>query len=284
MSGASNNAVEEAYTDDHGEAEFTRVAIGTYHIVVSGEGIQDSDSGVFEIDERKTTQSIMITVRRLDEGESHNRGSGSVAATDVNVPSEAKSLFVQAGALMAKQSWKEAITKLERAVEIYPKYVGAYTNLGTAYARLGDFDRERRAFNQALAIDPNFAPALLNLGMLETREKHYDAAESLFAKASSADPTNVQILSLLAQCQLLDHHYDLATATAQKVHSMPHDGYAVVHYIAARAFLHENRLPDAVREFELMLKEEPKGARADAVRKELLVLENQPNSRPTNCF
>jgi len=50
---------------------------------------------------------------------------------------------------------------------------------------------------------------------------------------------------------------------------MAHAGYASVHYISARALLDENRTQDAVSQFQLMLTEEPTGARADAVRKEL---------------
>jgi len=260
----------EAYTDDHGEAEFSGLGIGTYHIVVSGDGIQETDSGVFVIDERKTTQSIMISVRRTAEGEQGQRPrGGTVSAEDLRIPHEASDQFNQAAVLMSKQAWKEAIPKLQRAVAIYPKYVDAYTDLGVVYSRLGEWDQEREFLTKALNINDHFVPALLNLGMLEIRQKHYSDAEVLLARASAADPTNMQILALLAQTQLLDTHYEAAVATSQKAHSMPHAGYAIVHYISARALLHENRTQEAVSQFQLMLTEEPTGARADAVRKEL---------------
>jgi hypothetical protein len=43
----------------------------------------------------------------------------------------------------------------------------------------------------------------------------------------------------------------------------------VVHYIAARALEHENRLPDALAQLQIFLTEEPQGARADHVREEI---------------
>lgn len=273
MNGASNNTVDEAYTDEHGEAEFSRIAIGSYHIVVSGEGIQDTDSGVFDVDERKTTQSIMISVRRKGEGEQHQGLGATVAAADLHIPDEASTEFNQATALMSKESWKDAIPKLQRAVAIYPKYVDAYTDLGVVYSRLGQWDLERESLNKALSINDHFAPALLNLGMLEIRQKHYADAEGLLQKASAGDPANVQILALLSQTQLLDKRFDAAVASCEKAHSLPHTGFAIVHYIAARAFLHENRIQDAIAQFKTMLQEEPTGARADAVRNELNVLQ-----------
>lgn len=273
MNGASNNTVDEAYTDDHGEAEFSRIAIGSYHIIVTGDDIQETDSGVFDVDERKTTQSIMISVRRRGEGEKHQGPGGTVAAADLHIPAEASTEFNQAAALMSKESWKDAIPKLQRAVTIYPKYVDAYTDLGVVYSRLGQWDLERESLNKALGINDHFAPALLNLGMLEIREKHYPEAEGLLQKASAGDPTNVQTLALLSQTQLLDKRFDAAVATSEKAHSLPHVGFAIVHYIAARALLHENRIQDAVAQFQTMLQEEPTGPRADAVRNELNVLQ-----------
>lgn len=276
MSAASNEPIAEVFTDDHGEAEFSRIGIGSYHVIVSGEGIQEADSGAFAVDPRKDTQSVLITVRRTGEGEQSLQLSGStVSATELNIPPEAKVWFDDATSLMTKQSWKEAVEKLQRAVEIYPKYVDAYANLGVVYARLGEWDQEREALNKALSFNDRFAPALLNLGMLEIRQKHYAEAERVLTRASAANPTNVQTLALLAQSQLLDTHYEAAIATTRKAHTMPHNRYAIVHYIAARAFLHEELTPNAIAEFKLMLKEEPSGDRADAVRKELANLESQ---------
>ena len=215
----------------------------------------------------------MITVRRKSEGEQRPKLEGTVAAADLRIPPEASNQFNQATAMMSKESWKEAIPKLQKAVAIYPKYVDAYTDLGVVYSRLGQWDLERESLNKALNINDRFAPALLNLGMLEIREKHYPEAEVLLQRASAGDPTNVQILALLSQTQLLDKRFDAAVATSEKAHSMPHAGFAIVHYIAARAFLHENRIQDAIAQFQVMLKEEPTGARADAVRKELTALQ-----------
>ena len=74
---------------------------------------------------------------------------------------------------------------------------------------------------------------------------------------------------------MLNGHYDHAIASTRKVHLMPHRQYAVVHYIAARALEHQNRAQEAAGELGTFLKEEPEGAHALVVRKELANLQAQ---------
>ncbi len=56
---------------------------------------------------------------------------------------------------------------------------------------------------------------------------------------------------------------------------MPHQNFAVVHYVAARALERENRLQDAFAELQIFLTEEPSGPRADHVREEIAQIKNQ---------
>jgi hypothetical protein len=63
--GASN--IGETFTNDNCQAEFSRVVPGNYHVVVSGQDIETVDSGIFEVDTRKVTQSVDVTVRHRDE-------------------------------------------------------------------------------------------------------------------------------------------------------------------------------------------------------------------------
>jgi hypothetical protein len=74
----------------------------------------------------------------------------------------------------------------------------------------------------------------------------------------------------------LNHNYDQAIASSRKLHSIANTAHALAHYIAARAFEHQNRQDDAVTEFQTFLVEEPTGVRADAVRKEMSGLQAHP--------
>lgn len=266
----------DAYCDEDGIVNFNGVPVGTYDLVVSGEGLERTDSGPFEVDNRKTTQAMYIQVKRTADvqAEEASNGGGIVSVRDLNVPKAAGKEFDHATRDMGNQDWKRAAVHLKKAIAVYPKFVDAYNNLGAAYRRLGDVLQARQAWQKAIELDQKFAPALLNLGRLAIGERKYTDAEGLLSRASAADGGNPQILMLLGQSQLLAGHFDQAIASEDKVHALPHhEKYALSYCIAARAFEHENRGPEAVAQLQAFLQEQPKGLLADAVRKELTRLD-----------
>ena len=231
------------------------------------------------MDNRKTTQSIFVAVRRTGENSraaGDNRVGPSVSVNQLKIPEDARNKLNEATQLVVKADWAGAIGRLNQAIAIYPAYAEAYNNLAAVQARLGNLNQARESLQKATTVDDRFAPGFVNLGHLEEeREQKFQAAEAQFAKAAAIDPSNVETLTLLCRAQLLDKHYDANVSTAHKVHAMPHKAFAVVHYIAARALQHQDRTSDAIVEFKTLLEEEPFGARADAVRKELADMESK---------
>jgi|SRR5579863_376060 len=277
MAGASNESVGDGFTNDECMVEFSGLRVGTYHLIVSGEGIQETDSGMIEVDSRKTTQTALVTVKRVGENDRSNDKDSrmpTVAAKDLNIPSEARKDFDKASDLIARENWNKAKERLMQALAIYPRYAAAYNNLGVVFGRLGDRAGEREALQKAVSLDDRFAPAYANLAKMDITDHNFSDAEMFLKKATDADPNSVQNLMLLANVELMNKHFDDAIANCHKVHSMPHQSEALVHYIAARALQHENRPADATAEFHLFLDEEPSGPRAEAVRKEMAALES----------
>ncbi len=116
-------------------------------------------------------------------------------------------------------TWKDPIAFYERIVEINPRFVKAYNNLGKLYsaqedyaraaeyfrktfeiqprfekgyhnyavclAKLNRVDEALKYYNQALSINPNFAPTYNNLGALYLDLGEYDKAEQYVNKALS---------------------------------------------------------------------------------------------------
>lgn len=275
MVAASTAPVADAYTTEECMVGFNRLAVGSYHILVTGDGIEDTDSGLFDVDNRKVSQFVFITVKPK-ESETATTGTGpTVASVDLNIPKKAKKEFDKANELIARQDWNHAKDELMKALAIYPRYADAYNNLGVVYARLGDSAHEREVLQKAVSLNDHLASAFVNLGRMDIKERNFPVAETQLAKAVNIDPNDAQTLMLLANVELLNQHFDAAIAHCSKVHSLPHDSQTLVHYIAARAFERENRLGDAAVEFRTFLQEEPSGPRADAVRNELSALENQ---------
>jgi tetratricopeptide (TPR) repeat protein len=129
MSSGSTSPLAEAYTSDAGMTGFNNVEIGNYYLIVSGQGIEETDSGAFEVDNRRTSQFQYVTVKRIRDGnEAAGNASGpsTVAAADMNIPANAAKEFDKATDLIARQEWKKAMERLNKALAIYPQYAAAY--------------------------------------------------------------------------------------------------------------------------------------------------------------
>jgi hypothetical protein len=123
MSSASNNPIGEEFTNDLGEVKFYGIDEGDYHVVVMGEGIQDADSGIIQVDGRKGSQSISITVKRTGEGaHAAKPGTPSVSVQNLKIPSDAKAKYDEASQLMAKGDWPGAIGRLNRIIKGRPSW------------------------------------------------------------------------------------------------------------------------------------------------------------------
>lgn len=268
MEGASGNVVGTTYTNDIGEAEFGGVPLGDYHVEITGEGIQPTTSDTFEVDERKMSQAQYVSVRQLEDSgpKPLSAHSSMVSATDLNVPPKARKELDKANEAIALQNWKSAKEHIDKAIALDANYATAYNNLGVLYAKTNDLPNEEQALKKALSLDDHFAPALLNYGKLCIRQKNFPLAETILQKEVGLDPDSPESLLLLADSEYMNRHFDAAIVTADKAHSASRDHASFVHYIAARSYQQENKEQQALAEFQLFLKEEPKGPRADHVR------------------
>ena len=289
ISNGSGSSLVEGYTDGAGEVTFNAVAPGMYHVLVSGQGYSEADSGQFEVDQRKMTQTLYVRVRPA----AANDGDGEVVlgakgpmvdASMLNAPKKAVQELRKGNDLMKDREWAKAAEHLQKAVAIDPQFAAAYNNLGVAYARMGDPVREREALDQSLKLNDHNAAALVNRAHLALKEHDLAGAEGYLSRATASDPQNVQTLMVLAKVQLLSGHYEAALVSARRVHTLPHQQYAMVHYLAARACEGRSQLQDAAAELRLFLQEEPRGQWSDAARKELGLLQagSIPRTTPSH--
>lgn len=264
----STTTVAEGYTNpDSSTIEFMVVRAGDYHVVVTGDGIETTDSGRFKVIGLGVARTLDVAVRRTGETNSKSPKAG---AAILLIPSGAMKQFNKGSELMAKKEWQKAIPPLKNAVSQYPKFAAAYNSLGTAYIQLGDKSAARDALNKAVSADDHFAPAYISLAKMAIDERNFPEAEEMLKKAVVADPTSPQVWIVLANVQLLNQHYPEAIASCQKVYSISKGPYPAAHHIAALAYEHENQSAKAVAELETLLKEEPTGPLADEARKEMV--------------
>jgi tetratricopeptide (TPR) repeat protein len=256
----------EANTNDHCEVEFESVPPGAYQVSVSGQNFATSEStATFS----NALSDFEMTVPRTSNPE-HAYGTAApvVSAADLAIPSKAQQKLAKAQRFSDRHDYQKAIQTLKEAIAIYPAYAAAYNNLGVAYGRLGDSNKEREALQRAIGINDHCAQAHANLARMDMAASDFAGAEAEFGKAALHDPTDAVTLSLLTYAEFMNHNFDQALATTRRAHALtaPH---AYVHQLAAQIYEQMNDGVDAIVELEQFLKEDPNAERSEMVRREL---------------
>ena len=79
--------------------------------------------------------------------------------------------------------FKQAMTKLQRAIEQSPNYAEAHGALAILHWRLGELDKAERAFREAIRLNPDDPQLHNNFGVLLCEQQRYELAEQQFMQA-----------------------------------------------------------------------------------------------------
>ena len=85
--------------------------------------------------------------------------------------------------------YDQAISELNKAIEMNPKFAEAYLNRGIVYAQAkGQYDQAISDFSKAIEISPQFAKAYKDRGFAYYKKGQYDQAISDYSKAIEINP------------------------------------------------------------------------------------------------
>jgi len=269
---SSGSMVSTVFTNSSGTATFSDVPGGDYRLRVTGANIPDTLSSFFSLDARERNHTETLAVQPLTQSPSV-ASAPSVAVVDLNVPKPARKAVDKGVEAFNGGKFDEARKQFEKAIEQYPSYATAYNMLGLTFQQQRQQEPARQSFVKAIELNDRFADAYTNLAKIYFRQQKYEMCEPLLEKSVAAEPRNPEALTYLAQVQLLGGKYEQAADNARRVHELPHQEFAIVHFIAARAWRARNRLTDAVKEYKLFLQEAPNAANSPQAQQELAQLE-----------
>jgi lipopolysaccharide biosynthesis regulator YciM len=262
-----------AFSDSIGMTSFAGLRPGNYRIRVSGVGYEETTTNVFSISSAQRTHTEHVAVRPKTGDASPGSPTPTVAAVDLNVPEKARDQLERGDKAAARGDWALALKQYQKALETYPRYARAYNNMGVVHMRSGDTPRGREAFEKAISINDNYTSAYVNLARVMQLENKLPEAEAVLQKALAFNPSEPETLAVLARVQLLGGKLDEAIANARKVHTLPHEGYAMAHYFAGLGLRAKEMNSEAVEEFRTYLKEAPEGSFATQAQQALTMLE-----------
>ncbi len=104
-------------------------------------------------------------------------------------PTSAEAHINLGAQLITEEIYPEAVTALEKAVNLKPDLPAAQYNLGLSQLKVGDFEKSASSTSKALKLKPNWPDALNNLGLAYSALKRWDEAAKVFQQAVDIVPT-----------------------------------------------------------------------------------------------
>jgi tetratricopeptide (TPR) repeat protein len=123
-----------------------------------------------------------ILVHRLGASE-----GSTVSAVSLNAPKDARKAYDKGMDALKKKKTDDALKNFEKAVEVYPKYATAWTELGRIQAAKGDAETARKSFDSATSADPKFVQPYLEMAMIEWKGEKWQQVADLTEKVIKLD-------------------------------------------------------------------------------------------------
>lgn len=191
------------------------------------------------------------------------RSPGTTVSLDsLRVPESARRFVKEAVEILSRRpspDYRKAARKLEKAVEIYPRFAVAWQLLGQVRGELRDTAGARRAFEKGLSADPAYAKAHLSLARLDLYEEKWADAAAQAQAALEIHKDSPQALYFKG----IAKYYSGQPGDAEEAFvRLKQTGFARFYPVAlfhlGVIYLKQAKHAEAVESFELYLKEMPR--------------------------
>jgi len=184
-------------------------------------------------------------------------GAGTVSASALQIPEGARREYDQALRKVAKRDFDGAIASLHRAVDIAPRFLAAWNQLGTMAYQLQQYPQAESYFRRGLEADPNAFEPLVNLGGVLLNLGNLEEALKYNTEAVRRRPEDA-----LAQSQLGMSYALLNRLAAAEEHLLISIHLDPLHFsrpqlTLADVYLRKNEPQRAADQLESFLREHP---------------------------
>lgn len=174
---------------------------------------------------------------------------------------DAQLFAILGSAYLKNKQYEEGITYLSRAAEIAPDVASVRAELGLGKIAAGKMDQGVEDLKNAVGIDPKLIEADATIILAMIQQKKYDEAitEALKLKAKRKDDPLVD--NLLGAAYMSKGDIDHARESWQNALALKSD-YSPANMNLAKLAMSQNKLDEAVAEYEKILKYDPKNLSA----------------------
>jgi Tfp pilus assembly protein PilF len=268
-------------TDPNGAFRFTSLMSGSYTVVVEGtEQYEPARESVYvEQTTGRTVRSaprvatVYLNLRpRRAAGTGESRPPGVLDASLADAPKAAVELYHKAVEAARKKEYERAAELLRGALEFYPNFRLALSDLGALYLKMKQPERAAEPLRAALKLAPDDFPTLLNYGIALYDRKEFAEAEAQFRKATRRNGSSPTAHFYLGVILLKRRETDEAERELRAAVTTGGGEIAAAHYYLGGIYWGRQDYKRAADELETYLRlapDAPEAARVRSTVKEL---------------
>src|ERR1700676_2962321 len=232
------------------------------------------------------TFSSSVDVGAIVMQRSTKNESMTLSATPYKAPKDARRAYVKG--LDAERNGKlaDASKYFETALQIYPRYVNAWFQLGSVLQKENQKDAARTAYTHATTIDTKFLPPYLSLASMAYEAENWTEVLNFPGHILDLDPLSFAdvtgyILDLDPLNYAEAYFYDaIANYKLNKIEAAEKSAlkaqraglrthFPQVHLLLAEIFARKNNFATAISEMQTYLELAPHAKNADQAREQL---------------
>jgi Flp pilus assembly protein TadD len=214
---------------------------------------------------------VTIHLRPM-ESASSSLASVSVAELNQNIPRAARNEYGAAVEQLAKGDLGRARKSFQRAIELYPEFVEARSELAVLLMRDGDNAGAEALLRRALEIDNAAVRATLNLGLCLYRQQRYADALPFLERGVQLQPVNGQAHMLLGITLVMSGDDVQAEPILLRAYEQGGKHCARAQYYLSRLYTRQKNYARAAGALELYLRDLPDDPDAESLRATLTKL------------
>jgi len=199
----------------------------------------------------------------------------TISLTSAMAPKDARKAMERAQNFAKKDKWDQAQKEVQKAVEIYPKYAVAWSELGGLQERANDSEGARKSFAMALEADPKLIPPYLALANMASRDSKWQEVSDHTERVLKLNPVDFpQAYLLNAMSNYYLKNFDVAEKSARAgIEHDPEHRFPRLHELLGAVLIRKQDSAGAAEQFRKYLRYAPDGPETARARKQLADLE-----------
>jgi tetratricopeptide (TPR) repeat protein len=273
---SEGSVADEQPTNSDGHFELGGLPKRTLRLTVTADGFQPYQQN---IDLGHSAGKMIVTINLVPLDKVKQALSSLPSLTDEQAPKQARKEYEKGRRALRETNSKQALEHFQKAVNEYPCYARAQTDLATLLSAQHQVSSAEAALRKALECDPGFLDAYAELGQLFYVEKKFPESEAVLQEGVRRSPGTWQFYYQLASAHYGMKQYQKAEGEYLKAESLTSAVPPDIHVKLANVYFKTSAFDKAYAEMQAYLRAEPNGRFASNVRHVMQKMESDGIAR-----